>query len=248
MQLSNFRNVSLKTQPLIVFTYSFPHRKTNDFLKIIGQYRNCNVVVVGAPFKNLTSPLKPNFHLSKYKELDSTKNLCEFYKFEYIECPHEDYLSIKSNLKNSEDYLGLIAGARILPKSVIELCQYGIINFHPGKLPETSGLDSFYYAIAKSCLMGVTCHLIDERVDAGQLIQFDNIAIYAHDTSDVIIERLYQTQLNMLDNLMKIDILDLSKLSLIHRPSKNTPMTQEEKKRTMLQFENYKKRFAAEKV
>ena len=67
----------------------------------------------------------------------------------------------------------IISGARIIKRDVIKLFANGIVNFHPGMIPETSGLDSFHHSIAQNCSMGVTVHLIDHRVDAGKFIFFE---------------------------------------------------------------------------
>ena len=66
--------------------------------------------------------------------------------------------------------LGIISGARIIDKKIIKLFKYGIINFHPGKIPETSGLDSFFWTIKKNIYPSVTAHFIDQYVDRGKIL------------------------------------------------------------------------------
>ena len=60
----------------------------------------------------------------------------------------------------------MIAGARILKRPVIDRFSIGIINFHPGLIPEARGLDALLWSIRGDLPLGVTSHLIDERVDA----------------------------------------------------------------------------------
>ena len=43
--------------------------------------------------------------------------------------------------------LGVIAGARILKRSVIDAFSIGVINFHPGLIPESRGLDAMLWSV-----------------------------------------------------------------------------------------------------
>ena len=58
-------------------------------------------------------------------------------------------LKIKLIVKKYKINIGIISGARIIDKKIIKLFKYGIINLHPGKIPETSGLDSFFGQLKK---------------------------------------------------------------------------------------------------
>ena len=50
------------------------------------------------------------------------------------------------------------------------LIKYGILNFHPGLLPDIRGLDSVLWSIEKNYPIGVTAHLINNKIDAGKLV------------------------------------------------------------------------------
>jgi phosphoribosylglycinamide formyltransferase-1 len=91
--------------------------------------------------------------------------------------------------------IGLIAGARILSAEVIQRFKKGIINFHIGLIPETRGLDSLQWSIYKGLPLGNTSHLIDERVDAGWIIERRILPEYSDDTLFDLSERLHQCQL-----------------------------------------------------
>ena len=47
----------------------------------------------------------------------------------------------------------------------------GIINFHPGLIPEARGLDTPQWCIYDGIPLGVTSHFIDSKVDAGRIIE-----------------------------------------------------------------------------
>jgi methionyl-tRNA formyltransferase len=99
--------------------------------------------------------------------------------------------------------LGIITGARILKKPLIEAFGVGVINFHPGLIPEARGLDALLWSIHRDVPLGVTAHLIDERVDAGTVLLRRQIPVYQDDTFQDLSERLYETQLEVLTPAIK---------------------------------------------
>jgi phosphoribosylglycinamide formyltransferase-1 len=74
----------------------------------------------------------------------------------------------------------------------------GVINFHPGLLPEGRGLDAMQWAIYEDRPIGVTAHLIDGRVDAGLVLLKREIQIQQDDTVFDLSQRLMDIQTDML--------------------------------------------------
>jgi len=66
--------------------------------------------------------------------------------------------------------LGIILGARILAGQTIAACRIGILNLHPGWLPDVRGLDTIKWPLLRGLPLGATAHLIDERIDRGRLV------------------------------------------------------------------------------
>ncbi len=99
----------------------------------------------------------------------------------------------------------VISGARILKSHVIEAVPKGVINFHPGLLPEGRGLDAMQWAIYEDRPIGVTAHLIDGRVDAGLVLLKREIPIQEDDTVFDLSQRLMDVQSDMLPEA--IDLL-----------------------------------------
>jgi folate-dependent phosphoribosylglycinamide formyltransferase PurN len=102
---------------------------------------------------------------------------------------HNDYEGSKN--------LGVILGARILSKEIIERMPKGILNIHPGILPGNRGLDNLKHSIAKRLPIGVTAHLIDSRIDMGIILDTKIVPIFKDDTiRDVFIrQRGYEQKL-----------------------------------------------------
>ena len=163
-----------KNIPIIIFGYAFPHRKTYDFVNTLFVKGFRNLVVIGAPKLILARRDSTNqTGSSSY----CVKDLCSSLKIEFTECAHDKVEVIENLRAQLNSKIAIISGARILKKEVIDLFEDGIVNFHPGKIPETSGLDSFFYTIEKNCSPGVTVHVINEKVDAGKFIFFEKLAV-----------------------------------------------------------------------
>ena len=74
----------------------------------------------------------------------------------------------KNLLKKLKPSLGLIFGSRILNKEIIEMFKVGILNLHPGLLPENRGLNTIQNAILKNIPQAVTLHFINNEIDMGK--------------------------------------------------------------------------------
>ncbi len=229
-------------ESIALFAYDFPHRKTNDFILDLVASGINNIIVIAAPKKTLTYT-DNNSYFNKtlnFTSVLSTEVICNNLNLPYYELKHDDVGGISKLAKVYKIRLGLISGARIIPSEVINIFKLGLINFHPGKIPETSGLDSFYYSIKNSVPMGVTTHFIDHKVDAGKMIAFEELELSADDTIEVVQENLYQLQRKALKVL--IPRLTSAKIhsTEIHRPKKNLPLSFEEKQKILLRFQSWK--------
>ena len=173
---------------LLIFAYSFPHTKTKDFLQICYELK-LKPIVIAAPFKKLKT-INKNKKINFPDVLDA-KTLCKKYKFKYYKIEHSDYKKIYSIITKNKINIGLISGARILNKNIIKLFKFGIINYHPGKLPENRGLNTFYNSIKNNIRPAVTVHFIDENIDLGKMIFLKYIQVYKNDNFKRIKKRIY---------------------------------------------------------
>lgn len=227
---------------IAIFAYDFPHRKSCDFIKDLFSYGLKNLVIFAAPKKDLS-------HLSSKKTAENifnvfnsieTSELCRNLEVPYYVIEHNDAEKIKSLISKYKIDLAIIAGARIISAEVIPLFSRGIVNFHPGKIPETSGLDAYAYTLKKGVPAGVTTHFIDHRVDAGDFIGFNQLVIHEKDTAISIQEKIYQLQLRALREFCVDYVSSNINSTPIERPSKNSPMNQEEREAAFSMFEKWK--------
>ncbi len=229
---------------IAVFAYSFSHKKTYDFLTFLKFCGFDNVCVIAAPKVKLDS--RPHNKLfsrlpSAYPDI-KCEELCVRLDYKFIELAHSDVKRIASFLtKNNCLEFAIVSGARILNEDIISLFNQGIINFHPGKIPETSGLDSFYWMIKNNVLPGTTVHYIDHKVDAGQLVFFHNCSISEEDTPQTLEAKLYDNQLSALIRLLKLlKYLPVLKIKPLVRPAKNLPMTEQQQIDVLELFTSWK--------
>ncbi|WP_263079619.1 formyltransferase family protein [Endozoicomonas sp. Mp262] len=222
--------------PIAVFAYSFNHRKTTDFLNILYKKGFINVSVVAAPKLDLESG----------EEVlcadNGTERICSEYRFNYIKLAHDNVDGIKKFLSEAKcKSIAIISGARILKKNIIDIFEKGVINFHPGLIPATSGLDSFYWMIKRNVKPGVTAHFIDHKVDAGRILSFYDTEININDDEGGVKEKIYKTQIDALKSVLE-KIKDGSEVisAPIDRPFKNSSLCIIEKEKVMLDFHNWK--------
>lgn len=225
-----------------IFAYDFPHRKTHDFLVDMVSYGFQNLVVLGAPKRELGRLARPRTASDPTPVFTPlpTAQLCNNLGLLYRALDHQDVSQISRLISEHGISLGIISGARILAADVISLFAQGIVNFHPGKIPETSGLDAFPYTITKGVAAGVTTHFVDHRVDAGRLVRFNELPISPHDTPEIVQENIYQLQRMALREF----VADVAHGNIpqepIDRPSKNTPLEDPERQAALALFPRWK--------
>ena len=182
---------------VVVFAYNFPHRKTQDFLfRLFAEGVPVAHVLAADPVKLNVLPTSIRSKLRHTALLDP-RMVAEAVGAHYHVLPHGGD-QLHDLLDEIEPSVGVIAGARILKRPVIERFTTGIINFHPGLIPETRGLDALLWSVYNDLPLGITSHLIDHRVDAGRLLERRTIPLHADDTIFDLSERLYETQIDML--------------------------------------------------
>jgi len=227
---------------IAVFAYAFPHRKTYDFLVELFFAGERNVTVFAAPFKKLDNNeaaplLRSAANLAR--PID-TSLVCNQLGYQFIEIAHDDVLEISKQVKSQKLSLGIVSGARILKPNIIQCFQEGIVNFHLGKIPETSGLDCFFYTLKNNVEAGVTTHFIDAKGDAGDFLAFNPVPIGIDDTPEDVQFNCYTQQINALRIFLKNWRNGSLNPTTIHREMKNSPMTRDQKWETLKSFPQWR--------
>jgi phosphoribosylglycinamide formyltransferase-1 len=186
-----------------IFAYNWPHLKTQN-----GIINLCvNGFVPDMVFR--ADPVKLNFYKSKIRVspkdlyLHETSELCDFFNIRSEVVGHNSR-ECEFIIKNLDLDIGIILGARILKSNIINAFNIGIVNMHPGLLPENRGLDNLKWAVIKGMRQGVTTHLIDSKIDKGSLISRQEIKVYKDDSFLDIHLRLQAKEQEMMIDAVKI--------------------------------------------
>jgi len=192
----------MKKQKIVIFGYDFLHKKTQDFiLKLFFEKYDISAVI-SAPWEPLNIPPSILKIHPQYYSLTHPQKICKSLNIEYHVMPHNAQKCISYLSKKKYD-LGIIAGARILKKEIIESFSQGIINIHPGLLPEMRGLDTIQWSIYKNIPLGLTSHFISPKIDQGRMINKETLPIYEKDSLMDISRRLLEMQPDFLIESLK---------------------------------------------
>ena len=104
-------------------------------------------------------------------------------------------LNTKALLKKNYSYIICFRSFYILKKNLINKAKITAINFHPGT-PKYRGSGCINYAMYNNeRYYGSTCHLINEKIDSGQILDFKIFEIKKKDTLKDVLKN---THLSML--------------------------------------------------
>lgn len=193
----------MKVRNVMLFSYDFPHKKTQDFLLRLLVENYHIQYVIAAPWKKLTIPptivrIAPN-----NVGLIEPRDICKRFKIKYLESDHNSKDTISYIKKHPVD-LHIISGARILSKKVIEAAKNRILNIHPALLPDVRGMDTLLWSIYLNIPLGISAHFIDASIDNGYLVYKEKLEIKRNDTPIDVSLRLLEKQPDVLSHALKI--------------------------------------------
>ena len=88
------------------------------------------------------------------------------------------------------DYI-LMMGGGILTNEVIQQARKGVLNAHPGLLPQVRGVDVLKHALLRDQPLAVTGHFIDPGIDTGDVITRYLLPIDRNDSFDEVAQRAH---------------------------------------------------------
>lgn len=215
-----------------LLTYDCPHRKTQDVLGRMIRADRFSIDLALVPFKP-----RPE------REVAFRHRPFQF------EGPDAAALANQYGLKVSNfadwrtearpDYF-VVCGANLLEA---EFCLSNkVVNCHAGLIPLTRGLDSFKWSILKGNPVGNTLHLIDDKVDHGEVLHHHMTEEYASDDLQTFADRHYLNEIDLLANfdryLPRGNVMRLS----IEDPTMRMPI--EIEREMVRSFEAHKDKFA----
>ena len=169
-----------RTEKIAIFT-------SHDTCSIICQYlisegNTCIVIV-------------PKKHIDRKKIID-VQNYCREQEIPVLIHPidkDELLLFCKEIISQKCTYAISWCYSQIIQKCVLDLFPSGIWNMHGGKIPEYRGTNILQWAIVNGEKeLGVTWHLMDEKIDHGPLLKEGTVVINDTDTAIILRDKAVQ--------------------------------------------------------
>ncbi|MBP1908191.1 methionyl-tRNA formyltransferase [Methanolobus bombayensis] len=137
--------------------------------------------------KNKATHDKDLLELCDYLE---SQNVLEGSKFRTGE-------SIQKLKELEPDYIICVHFPYVVPKEVLEIPKYGVLNLHPAYLPYNRGWNTPTWAIYDGTPYGATLHFMNEGMDAGDIIHQKGIEIMPDDTADSLYQKVKMTEFEL---------------------------------------------------
>ena len=231
--------------PSVVFTYDSPHVKSSRVLE--------SLVEIGAPPSLIVAAPLEKLNVYQLERQDFVRTGLTF-KRDQREIAHElgiPYLVAKHNseevfstLGELQPELGIVAGARILSETLIQKFSKGVLNAHPGLIPENRGLYNFHYGILRRLPQAVTLHFIDKRVDAGRILETEIVQISPNQSAAEVHREMMEIQIRMLSQRFTHSGLRVVEATVNGNPP-NPRLTRELEITAVEQFNSYRNNYAA---
>lgn len=223
-----------------VFAYNFKHKKTQEGL--------INLFLHNIPITCILAadPVELKFYQSEIRV--SQKGLDYIHPNDIAGRLNIPYHVVVHNSEECEQLIdkheldvGIILGARIIKKNIIDKFKIGIINMHPGLLPQNRGLDTIKWAILKGYKQGVSCHLISKEIDRGQLIIKREVDVHEDDSLVDIFFRIQNMEQNLLIESLKMIQSGKKELQPVSEGNYNKSVPPELEEGLLEKFEEYKR-------
>lgn len=126
------------------------------------------------------------------------------HNIEYIQPKSLRKEEIYNILKNvNADLIVVAAYGKIIPKNIIDLPKYGIINVHSSILPKYRGASPIQAALLNGDKKtGLTIMMIDEGLDTGDILDIEEIEIDEKDNYETLSTKLSKLASNLLDRVI----------------------------------------------
>jgi len=137
------------------------------------------------------------FLLRKIKQQFIWKNYEEWRSEEYYHTFSDEVITVdnfnsiqcEQIIREIDPDIIVLGGSRILKNNIIKIPKIGILNAHPGLLPEYRGVDVIPWAIINGDDVGVSVHFIDAGIDTGKICVREKLPLMKNDTIQILRKR-----------------------------------------------------------
>tara|TARA_B100000676_G_scaffold300868_1_gene347169 strand:+ start:3229 stop:4197 length:969 start_codon:yes stop_codon:yes gene_type:complete len=100
---------------------------------------------------------------------------------------------IEQIIQLSPDLIIVAAYGLIIPKEILDIPRYGVINIHPSLLPKYRGPSPVASALLNGeSITGVSIMMLDEGMDTGPILAAEKFSIRAEHNTQTLTEELFQ--------------------------------------------------------
>ncbi len=104
-----------------------------------------------------------------------------------VSVPHHNQQECERLLAEVQPDLIVLGGTRIIRPNILEKARHGVLNSHPGLLPQVRGSASVAWSIYHDIPVGCTCHFVDPGVDTGDIVGQRIIPVHRGDTYEKLV-------------------------------------------------------------
>lgn len=227
----------------VVFAYDFPHLKTSEgFCWLVAAGMVPDLVLL-APHKDIRSPAYSRPTTTPGLEAPQPRDLLTALGVRYVVTPHNSEAA-RRLLLDLKPRLGCILGARIIHSAIINSFSLGIVNVHPGLLPENRGPNPANNAVLRGLPQAVTAHLITDEIDRGIFVRGRFVEVHPYDSITDIDQRLTNNEFPLLvESLQTLNEEPEGFYTPISEGTYNATLTLEQEEAVARRFYSYKRRY-----
>jgi folate-dependent phosphoribosylglycinamide formyltransferase PurN len=149
------------------------------------EYLLKSIPIIGLKF--IFKYLKILREKKKYKR--DLRSLSEQHNIPWQKIQNVNDLILSQDLKQNRIDVVLSLSSQIYRKKILE--QLPILNFHPSLLPKHKGRFPIFWALYENDkMMGMTCHRVREKIDAGEIIYQEQLPIEDADNFSTLTNKL----------------------------------------------------------
>lgn len=135
------------------------------------------------------------------------------------------------------DLIIVVSYGKILPKSILDLPKYGVINVHPSLLPKYRGAAPIQWAVLNGDkTTGITIMQMNEAMDAGDIILQKEVEIEDNETFGELWDRLSKISSEML--IEALNQLENGTIKFTKQPDEFTLAPKIEKEMAKINWNN----------
>jgi len=181
---------------------------TPDFaVTILKSLIDHNYNVVGV----ITAPDKPAGRGRKLNE-SAVKKYASANGLTILQPTNLKNVDFNTELKKLNAELQIVVAFRMLPKTVWQMPKKGTFNLHASLLPEYRGAAPIHWAIINGeTETGVTTFFIDDKIDTGEIILQEKIAILKEETVGTLHDKLMHLGADLV--LKTVDLISKDKIT-----------------------------------